>query len=74
MANESFYNSVLWQVIRQRKLAANPICECCHTQRATDVDHIRAIRSGGHPTAWGNLQSLCSECHGIKTFYMDTNH
>jgi len=34
---------------------------------ATDVDHVQALLSGGHPTDHGNLQALCHRHHSIKT-------
>jgi len=35
--------------------------------RSLEVDHITPIADGGHPFDPGNLQTLCSECHGDKT-------
>lgn len=32
-----------------------------------EMDHIIAIILGGHPWDYRNLQSLCKECHKIKT-------
>jgi 5-methylcytosine-specific restriction protein A len=73
--NAAFYNSAVWKHLRAQKLAANPLCEAClrlgRVTGASDVDHIRAINNGGHPTAWANLQSLCHECHSAKTLYVD---
>jgi 5-methylcytosine-specific restriction enzyme A len=61
------------QKARQAKLLANPLCEHCEARGlvviATEVDHIIPLFKGGEesldPTV--NKQSLCSECHKIKT-------
>ena len=36
------------------------------TGRATEVDHIRNVKDGGGDHM-ANLQSVCSDCHKVKT-------
>lgn len=70
------YSTAAWQRLRRAKLSLNPLCETCEDQGritpATDVDHIKAIRSGGHafPEVEG-LRSLCHSCHSRKTNAVD---
>jgi 5-methylcytosine-specific restriction protein A len=71
MPRHPFYNSRVWKFTRNVKLTANPYCEICKTNLASDVDHILAISAGGDRTAITNLRSLCHECHSRKTFYVD---
>ena len=67
------YATRRWRRLRQRKLEANPLCECGECARlrrrpiATQVDHIVPISDGGDPWAWENLQSLTATCHSRKT-------
>ena len=59
-----------WMRIRERQLRHFPLCaECRRLGRvtaATEVDHIVRLQDGGtdHPS---NLQSLCHDCHALKT-------
>lgn len=61
------------QRIRERVLAANPLCVHCEakgiTRPATQVDHIVALHNGGeeHPYDDSNRQGLCDDCHAAKT-------
>ena len=41
--------------------------------RSLEVDHITPIADGGHPFDPGNLQTLCSDCHGEKTAVENSN-
>lgn len=47
---------------RKLKLIATPLCERCGVV-ATEVHHIVPMSAGGHPSAFTNLESLCSPCH-----------
>jgi len=67
----SFYSSAAWLKLRNYKRSVNPICEHCikfnlitpfHT-----IDHIKPISEGGEALDLSNLQSLCKQCHAIKT-------
>ncbi len=66
-----FYNSKAWRTTRREFLSENPKCAHCERQgyltAATEVDHIHALRRGGAPHAWDNLQALCRSCHSRKT-------
>ncbi|MFV0284453.1 MAG: HNH endonuclease [Castellaniella sp.] len=61
-------NSQAWRKLRASVLDREPLCRHCAargiTTVATDVDHI-----SGNPSdnSMGNLQSLCHECHSLKT-------
>jgi 5-methylcytosine-specific restriction protein A len=56
--------------LRSMFLRAHPLCVHCaergRVRAATEVDHIVALTFGG-PDSWDNRQSLCAECHRIKT-------
>ncbi len=67
------YSTAAWQRLRVAKLASNPLCEYCggEVTMATEVDHKRAINSGGDPWAWDNLASTCRRCHSAKTYHVD---
>lgn len=67
----SFYSASAWIKLRNYKRLLNPICEHCikldiitpyHT-----IDHIKPISEGGEPLNLDNLQTLCKQCHAIKT-------
>lgn len=61
-----------WQRARAWYLKQYPLCAECQRQRkvvaATVVDHIRPHR-GDRVLFWdeANWQSLCEQCHNIKT-------
>jgi len=62
------YNSKRWKLLRRKKLNANPICEECEKELATEVDHVVDIHTRPDLAfTWSNLRSLCSPCHGTKT-------
>jgi 5-methylcytosine-specific restriction enzyme A len=56
--------------LRKRRLAAQPLCEhCLRTGRITAAvtpDHIIRLVDDG-PDTDDNVQSLCRECHNIKS-------
>ena len=67
----SFYSCSAWIKLRNYKRLLNPLCEHCeklgliipyHT-----IDHIKPISEGGEPLNLDNLQTLCKQCHAIKT-------
>jgi 5-methylcytosine-specific restriction enzyme A len=66
-----FYTSAAWIKLRNHKRLLNPLCEHClildiltpyHT-----IDHIKPISEGGEALDLNNLQTLCKQCHAIKT-------
>ena len=44
---------------------SNPDCKTKSTQ--FEIDHIKPIANGGHPTKLSNLQLLCKPCHNVKS-------
>jgi 5-methylcytosine-specific restriction protein A len=67
----SFYSNSAWLKLRNYKRLLNPLCEHClildiltpyHT-----IDHKTPISEGGEPLDLDNLQTLCKQCHAIKT-------
>jgi 5-methylcytosine-specific restriction enzyme A len=66
-----FYVSTLWRKVRALHLSREPLCRECRAagriSKASVVDHIQPIRSGGKPYDSSNLQSLCASCHSIKS-------
>lgn len=81
----SLYQSTRWRKTSRLYRSAHPVCESCSRKRidwlenpkgnkpilnlATSVDHIKALKDGGDPFDWANLQALCSACHNEKTKY-----
>ena len=43
-------------------------CVQCGKKGRLEVDHIKGLEQGGQPFTLGNLQTLCSEHHWIKTW------
>jgi 5-methylcytosine-specific restriction protein A len=67
MSARRHYSSASWRRIRERVIAAQPICATpgCG-QRSVHVDHIRPLREGG-TDEWSNLRGLCPGCHSRVT-------
>lgn len=70
-----FYGTRRWARMRALKLAITPLCEMCArhdvVRAAEDVHHIVSFMSSDDPAQriylfydFGNLMSLCKECHG----------
>ena len=61
-------NSAAWHKLRCSVLANEPLCRMCFAQgtvkTATDVDHKDNNPANNELV---NLQSLCHECHALKT-------
>lgn len=61
-----------WGRLSEAYRRKNPFCEECErwgddAVAADLVDHILPVRDFPlSRLSWGNLQSLCSHCHGIK--------
>lgn len=70
-STDRLYSTSRWQKIRKIKLARNPLCEMCQsdgrTTEAILVDHVEPVRDGGAMFDITNLQSLCNQCHDVKT-------
>lgn len=68
-ARHPWYGTARWQKLRLAQLRHEPTCRLCkqkHPPRitpATVADHITPHR-GDHTLFWyGELQSLCDDCH-----------
>lgn len=63
-----FYQTAKWAKLRAVKLIDYPICEYCHTEIATEVDHF-IPHKGDIELAldYDNLRSACKPCHSRKT-------
>lgn len=71
-ADLHYYKSAAWHAIRQSQLSREPLCAGCKTQGlirpASVVDHVIPWRAVGADAFRVNLfQSLCPECHSVKT-------
>lgn len=67
-ANEDFYKSTAWRVLRTAIIKQHPYCSYCGTDANLTVDHITPPR-GNEELFYDadNLQVLCKECHRMKT-------
>lgn len=70
--SDPFYGSARWKALRAMHLAEHPLCDECEAQgdtvTATVVDH--KLERQDRPDLEldpGNLRSLCSRHHSIKT-------
>jgi 5-methylcytosine-specific restriction protein A len=70
-SSKRLYNYA-WQKARKYYLQRNPLCRTCKkqgiTKQANVVDHI-IPHKGDYDLFWDedNWQSMCKECHDIKT-------
>jgi len=59
-----------WKRIRDRYLAAHPLCEHCQMRSkivsAEEVHHITPLSKGG-TNEFANLMSICTPCHSEIT-------
>jgi len=62
-----------WRKLRNSFIMHNPLCRHCEESGrvtpAQDVDHRKPFKGKDDPLRldWNNLQSLCRQCHNIKT-------
>lgn len=60
-----------WDRLRNYHAVHEPLCRHCaargEVKALDEVDHIVPIRVGGAPLDPKNLQSLCHQCHVVKT-------
>lgn len=66
------YNTARWQRLRLAHLSLEPMCRGCAERGgltlANTVDHVKAIRDGGHAfPGHDGLASYCGACHSAKT-------
>lgn len=67
MARQLAKHASKWRNIRAAILREEPICRVCHTNLATQVDHIVPHAEGGSEWDRANLQPICDGCHQAKT-------
>ena len=68
----SNYQTAAWRRMRTAQLSKQPLCQCCllagKIAQATDVDHVFSWNRIGREAFRLNIfQSLCHECHSVKT-------
>ena len=68
----ALYKTAAWAGIRARQLSREPLCVACKLDgritQANHVDHVFPWAAIGEQAFTRNLfQSLCPECHGIKS-------
>jgi 5-methylcytosine-specific restriction protein A len=66
------YKTAAWAAIRARQLSTSPLCAAClidgRITQANHVDHVFPWAAIGPHAFTRNLwQSLCPECHGVKS-------
>lgn len=66
------YKTAAWESIRARQLSGEPLCAACMVDgritEASHVDHVFPWQSiGPHAFTRNLFQSLCPECHGVKS-------
>jgi 5-methylcytosine-specific restriction protein A len=71
-ADGAAYKSAAWAQLRAAQLSRAPLCAGCQSRgivtAATVVDHVWPWRAiGPHAFRANRFQSLCPECHSIKT-------
>tara|TARA_R100000781_G_scaffold63337_1_gene40189 strand:- start:74 stop:424 length:351 start_codon:yes stop_codon:yes gene_type:complete len=67
----NIYQSQQWRSTRRYHIQRNPLCVHCKEDNkivsGNVVDHIKPIRQGGSAFDLMNLQTLCDDCHNIKS-------
>ncbi|MET4094577.1 HNH endonuclease signature motif containing protein [Arthrobacter sp. UYCu712] len=53
--------------IHKQQIKREPHCRVCNSTEHLRADHITEIADGGSLFDASNLQTLCDDCHGIKT-------
>ena len=71
-SGDNAYNSQAWKTVRRIQLSKQPLCQSCftrgHISSAVHVDHVFPWRHIGEHAFLNNIfQSLCHECHSVKT-------
>jgi hypothetical protein len=69
---DNAYSNPAWRTIRRTQLSKQPLCQSCLTKgivnSAKHIDHVFPWRQIGEHAFLNNLfQSLCHECHSVKT-------
>ena len=58
------YNRRSWRKLSRMVRGANPICQRCGTEFATEVHHINGDNTDNDVE---NLEAICQRCHGRLT-------
>lgn len=71
-AFNGMYNTASWQRKRALQLSKQPLCQACisigKVKGANHVDHLFSWSAIGTDAFYRNVfQSLCHECHSLKT-------
>lgn len=62
------YSSKRWKNLKKLIINNNPICNLCRSELATEIDHIKPIKTNPELAySISNLQPLCKRCHSRKT-------
>jgi len=68
-----FHGHYFWDSARSYVLLRDRYtCQICHGRRRArqlDVDHIVEIAAGGAALEYSNLQTVCRDCHRLKTLH-----
>lgn len=65
------YGTARWKRLRSSHIRLYPLC--IHCQRlglvtpGAMVDHVKELKDGGDPWDPDNLETLCDQCHKVKT-------
>jgi 5-methylcytosine-specific restriction endonuclease McrA len=69
--SRDWYQLQCWRKTRRHQLMVQPLCEQCRREGritvATEVDHVRPHGGDWVEFRTGALQSLCRDCHQVKT-------
>lgn len=68
----SMYQTNHWRSVRDVQLSKQPLCQACLTtgrvSMASHVDHLFKWNALGKEAFYTNIfQSLCTECHSVKS-------
>ncbi|WP_405848136.1 HNH endonuclease [Streptomyces niveus] len=56
-----------WRAFRAARLDDEPQCRRCGSKQQLEVDHIIPLSEGGSKWDPANVQTLCGDCHDIKS-------
>jgi|SRR5215471_567474 len=70
-----WYDRAVWYRRARLQLKLNPLCAMCLARgvvtRARHADHIEPHNGNWNSFARGAIQSLCLDCHNLKTWQHD---
>ena len=83
---QKYYNTPIWEGLRNMKYSNTPVCECCYkwkgiVQQAEEIHHAQPYGTGINEqqkwelfTDYTNLVSLCKNCHKLVHKLMNKYH